>query len=62
MRAALRYNYFNIKDAADVRRLDLLQRVRDRDVFCLNDAPAEGVEPSAEEVAYMTATVEADHA
>ena len=45
VRAALRYNYFNIKDAADVRRLDLLQRVRDRDVFCLNDAPAEGVEP-----------------
>ena len=45
VRAALRYNYFNIKDTADVRRLDLLQRVRDRDVFCLNDAPAEGVEP-----------------
>lgn len=45
VRAALRYNYFNIKDAADARRLRVLQRKRDRDVFCLNDAPAPGVEP-----------------
>jgi hypothetical protein len=45
VRAALRYNYFNIKDSAEIRRLDLMQRTRDRDVFCLNDAPTEGVEP-----------------
>ncbi len=44
-RAALRYNYFNIKDAADIRRLDMMLRRRDRDVFCLNDAPVDGVDP-----------------
>ncbi|MBK7820155.1 MAG: stealth family protein [Tessaracoccus sp.] len=45
VRASLRYNYFNIQDSADIRRLDLLQRARDRDVFCLNDAPGEGLVP-----------------
>ncbi|MFT3888586.1 MAG: stealth family protein [Arachnia sp.] len=45
VRASLAYDYFNIKEKPEGRRLERLLAARNKDVFCLNDAPVDGVEP-----------------
>ncbi|NHB85136.1 hypothetical protein G7085_12320 [Tessaracoccus sp. HDW20] len=44
----LRYTYVNLMDASHDPRLERLT-LRDREVFCLNDAPVPGQEPIAPE-------------
>jgi len=48
--SVLRYDYVNIGDAAEVPRLRRLLNSRDKDVFCLNDAPELGNSTPAEGV------------
>jgi hypothetical protein len=43
--SSIRYDYVNIANVEYRGNLDNLLRRRDRDVFCLNDAPSDGYEP-----------------
>jgi hypothetical protein len=49
----IRYHYFNIQDDAYLPVLHSLGERRDRDVFCLNDAPASDLSPIDEEVVFQ---------
>lgn len=47
---SIRYQYVNIRDRSQRGRLDSLLSKRDRDVFCLNDAPVAAEPMSSREV------------
>ena len=47
--SVIRYDYVNISNVAYNRNLVNLLRLRDRDVFCLNDAPSDEYDPIEDE-------------